>query len=93
MQRVISIVFAIVGVDLFDYTLKDARSLLNADRFHGAACYLANDFFGSRAMPQCNARLTILRVIAGRAGAEYWALQCTSCHGVHLDIVEPPTRH
>jgi hypothetical protein len=43
--------------------------------------------------PQCNGQLTILRVIAGRAGAEYWALQCTGCHGVHLDIVEPPTRH
>jgi Transcription factor zinc-finger len=43
--------------------------------------------------PRCDAQLTILRVIAGRAGAEYWALQCTSCHGVHLDIVEPPTRH
>jgi hypothetical protein len=43
--------------------------------------------------PQCNARLTILRVISGRAGAEYWALQCTGCNGIHLDIVEPPTRH
>jgi uncharacterized Zn finger protein len=43
--------------------------------------------------PKCDAQLTILRVIAGRAGAEYWAMQCTSCHGVHLDIVEPPTRH
>ena len=43
--------------------------------------------------PSCDAQLIILRVIAGRAGAEYWAQQCTACHGVHLDIVEPPTRH
>jgi uncharacterized Zn finger protein len=43
--------------------------------------------------PSCDAQLTILRVIASRGGAEYWAQQCTACHGVHLDIVEPPTRH
>jgi hypothetical protein len=43
--------------------------------------------------PQCNAQLTILSVISGRAGAEYWALQCLGCNGIHLDIVEPPTRH
>jgi uncharacterized Zn finger protein len=39
--------------------------------------------------PQCHARLVILRVIAGSAGAEYWTLRCTSCGGIHLDIVKP----
>jgi uncharacterized Zn finger protein len=43
--------------------------------------------------PDCDAELAVLRVITGRGGAEYWALQCLSCNGVHLDIVEPPTRH
>jgi uncharacterized protein with PIN domain len=43
--------------------------------------------------PQCNAHLTILSVISGRTGAEYWAMQCGGCNGIHLDIVEPPTRH
>jgi uncharacterized Zn finger protein len=37
--------------------------------------------------PQCSAHLAILRVIPGRAGSEYWALRCTSCGGIHLDIV------
>jgi uncharacterized Zn finger protein len=41
--------------------------------------------------PQCNARLAVLRVIGGKAGSEYWALQCTSCGGIHLDIVKPAT--
>ena len=40
--------------------------------------------------PQCHARLVILRVIAGKAGAEYWTLRCTGCGGIHLDIVKSP---
>jgi uncharacterized Zn finger protein len=38
--------------------------------------------------PQCDADLTILRVIAGKAGSEYWTLRCTRCGGIHLDIVK-----
>jgi hypothetical protein len=41
--------------------------------------------------PQCNARLAVLRVIGGKAGCEYWALRCTSCGGIHLDVVNPVT--
>jgi uncharacterized Zn finger protein len=37
--------------------------------------------------PQCDAELAVLSVIGGRA--EYWAMQCTACGGIHLDIVEP----
>jgi uncharacterized Zn finger protein len=37
--------------------------------------------------PQCNATLAVLSVIPGRAGAEYWTLQCTRCGGIHLDII------
>jgi DNA-directed RNA polymerase subunit M/transcription elongation factor TFIIS len=37
--------------------------------------------------PQCNARLAVLRIIAGRAGSEYWTMRCTKCGGIHLDIV------
>ena len=37
--------------------------------------------------PQCDAELAVLSVIAGRA--EYWAMQCTACGGIHLDIVKP----
>ena len=39
--------------------------------------------------PQCDAELAVLSVIAGRAGSEYWAMQCTECGGIHLDIVKP----
>jgi len=39
--------------------------------------------------PQCHAHLAILRVIAGKAGAEYWTMRCTRCGGIHLDIVKP----
>jgi uncharacterized Zn finger protein len=39
--------------------------------------------------PHCDAELDVLRVISGKAGAEYWALQCTECGGIHLDIVHP----
>jgi uncharacterized Zn finger protein len=37
--------------------------------------------------PDCNGQLRLLRVINGRAGAEYWTLRCTRCGGIHLDIV------
>ena len=43
--------------------------------------------------PDCDAELSVLRVITGRGGAEYWAMQCSDCNGVHLDIIEQPTRH
>lgn len=39
--------------------------------------------------PHCDAELAVLSVIAGRAGSEYWAMQCTECGGIHLDIVKP----
>jgi uncharacterized Zn finger protein len=39
--------------------------------------------------PQCNAPLAVLRIIAGRAGSEYWTMRCTRCGGIHLDIVKP----
>ena len=38
--------------------------------------------------PDCQADLTVLRIIPGRAGAEYWTMRCTRCGGIHLDIVE-----
>jgi hypothetical protein len=31
--------------------------------------------------------LTVLRIISGRAGSEYWTLRCTRCGGIHLDII------
>jgi uncharacterized Zn finger protein len=37
--------------------------------------------------PDCEADLSLLRIISGRAGAEYWTMRCTSCGGIHLDIV------
>ena len=37
--------------------------------------------------PQCSASLVVLRIIPGRAGAEYWTMRCTRCGGIHLDIV------
>jgi uncharacterized Zn finger protein len=37
--------------------------------------------------PDCKADLTVLRIIPGRAGAEYWTMRCTRCGGIHLDIV------
>jgi uncharacterized Zn finger protein len=40
--------------------------------------------------PDCAASLAVLRIIPGRAGAEYWTLRCTACGGIHLDIVHPP---
>ena len=39
--------------------------------------------------PECAARLSLLRVIPGRA-AEYWTLRCDGCGGIHLDIVDLP---
>ncbi|MEH2613942.1 hypothetical protein [Bradyrhizobium sp. AZCC 1693] len=41
--------------------------------------------------PDCCASLAVLRVIPGRAGAEYWTMRCTRCGGIHLDIVKPST--
>ena len=41
--------------------------------------------------PDCTASLAVLRIIPGRAGAEYWTMRCTRCGGIHLDIVTPPT--
>jgi Zn finger protein HypA/HybF involved in hydrogenase expression len=38
--------------------------------------------------PDCQGRLTVLRVIGGRAGAEYWTMRCIHCGGIHLDIVK-----
>ena len=38
--------------------------------------------------PQCSASLVVLRIIPGRAGAEYWTMRCTKCGGIHLDIVK-----
>jgi RNase P subunit RPR2 len=48
--------------------------------------------------PDCNGALVVLRVIAGRARAqsssEYWAMRCSSCGGIHLDILNaPPLPH
>ncbi len=37
--------------------------------------------------PDCEADLTVLRIIPGRTGAEYWTMRCTKCGGIHLDIV------
>jgi hypothetical protein len=42
------------------------------------------------ACPQCSAGLVVLSIIPGRAkrgGCEYWTMRCTSCGGIHLDIV------
>ena len=39
------------------------------------------------ACPDCSAALAVLRIIPGRAGAEYWTMRCTRCGGIHLDIV------
>ena len=41
--------------------------------------------------PDCSASLSVLRIIPGRAGAEYWTMRCTRCGGIHLDIVNPST--
>ncbi len=41
--------------------------------------------------PQCSAGLVVLSIIPGRAdrgGCEYWTMRCTSCGGIHLDIVD-----
>ena len=42
------------------------------------------------ACPQCSAGLEVLSIIpgrSGRGGCEYWAMRCTGCGGIHLDIV------
>jgi Zn finger protein HypA/HybF involved in hydrogenase expression len=38
--------------------------------------------------PDCQGGLRVLRVIEGRAGAEYWTMRCVQCGGIHLDIVQ-----
>jgi len=38
--------------------------------------------------PDCEGQLRVLRVIGGRAGAEYWTMRCVRCGGIHLDIVK-----
>ena len=38
--------------------------------------------------PQCSASLVVLRIIPGKAGAEYWTMRCTKCGGIHLDIIK-----
>jgi hypothetical protein len=48
--------------------------------------------------PDCNGALVVLRVIAGRATVkarpEYWAMRCSGCGGIHLDILNaPPLPH
>ena len=43
--------------------------------------------------PECDGDLTVLRVIGGRAGCEYWTMRCTDCGGIHLDILEPVAAH
>ena len=40
--------------------------------------------------PDCDGQLRVLRVIGGRAGAEYWTMRCIRCGGIHLDIVNAP---
>jgi hypothetical protein len=41
--------------------------------------------------PDCDGQLRVLRVISGRAGAEYWTMRCVKCGGIHLDIVDAQT--
>ncbi|MFG3595741.1 hypothetical protein [Bradyrhizobium sp. RDI18] len=41
--------------------------------------------------PDCSASLAVLRIIPGRAGAEYWTMRCTRCGGIHLEIVNAST--
>jgi Zn finger protein HypA/HybF involved in hydrogenase expression len=41
--------------------------------------------------PLCHAELTVLRIVPGRAGIEYWTLRCPRCGGIHLDTVEGAT--
>jgi uncharacterized Zn finger protein len=38
--------------------------------------------------PDCDGQLRVLRVIGGRAGAEYWTMRCIRCGGIHLNIVK-----
>jgi hypothetical protein len=39
--------------------------------------------------PDCAGELAVVRVIGGRAGCEYWTMRCTTCGGIHLDILKP----
>ena len=38
--------------------------------------------------PDCSSRLTVLRIIPGRAASEYWTMRCVGCGGIHLDILK-----
>ncbi|MCP4617532.1 MAG: hypothetical protein GY844_13995 [Bradyrhizobium sp.] len=38
---------------------------------------------------ECSGGMTVLKIIPGRGGCEYWTMRCTRCGGIHLDIVEP----
>jgi uncharacterized Zn finger protein len=38
--------------------------------------------------PDCTGRLTVLRIIPGRARTEYWTMRCVRCGGIHLDVVK-----
>jgi len=39
--------------------------------------------------PDCPGSLTVLRVMRGRTGSQYWALRCVLCGGIQLDILDP----
>ena len=44
--------------------------------------------------PKCRGGLVVLSIIpgrAGRGGCQYWAMRCTRCGGIHLDIVNGPS--
>ena len=41
--------------------------------------------------PDCSGSLSVMRVIGGREGSEYWTMRCVRCGGIHLDIVNPRT--
>jgi hypothetical protein len=40
--------------------------------------------------PECQGRLSVLRVFGSRKASEYWTLQCNRCHSIHLDIIKQP---
>jgi hypothetical protein len=39
--------------------------------------------------PDCRGSLSVMRVIGGREGSEYWTMRCIGCGGIHLDIINP----
>ena len=36
--------------------------------------------------PDCSGRLTVLRIIPGRAASEYWTMRCVGCGGIDLEF-------